>query len=316
MNTDHLKYLIEISKSSSLQQASEKLFVSPQALSKAMANLESELGLPLLVRSYSGVNLTVNGWWLVELSKKYLSAIEERQDSYLKYLHKIDQIPEGELNIAVADCGLDTSPIYTFIAQLAHNTPTLAVHIRNFAQSAVIAQLKNGEADIGLSYRIQYNQNYINDLDPSLLWIPFHSSTLYLMASKNLLPNPPKSISLKKALHYPLCQFGTDAESWKNIVNKLLPADADSPLLHHWGMFQAQIAEGYCATLTTIPEKATRPTNDVPNTTLIEIRDDIEVHFGYLRLSDDSALSLNATFFIRQLEDYLQRTNADGAYTE
>lgn len=68
MNTDHLKYLIEISKSSSLQQASEKLFVSPQALSKAMANLESELGMPLLVRSYNGVRLTVNGWWLVELS--------------------------------------------------------------------------------------------------------------------------------------------------------------------------------------------------------------------------------------------------------
>lgn len=81
MNTDHLKYLIEIGKTTSLQQASEQLFISPQALGKAMANLERELGMPLLIRSNSGVSLTINGQWLINLANQFLSEIENRKTS-------------------------------------------------------------------------------------------------------------------------------------------------------------------------------------------------------------------------------------------
>lgn len=304
MNTDHLKYLIEISKSTSLQQASEKLFVSPQALSKAMANLESELGMPLLIRSSNGVSLTVNGQWLVELTSKYLAAIEERQINYLHYLHNIDQLPEGDLNIVVNQCGIDSNNIYSFITQLDHDTPALTIHVLSKSQATFIDQLKKEKAHLGLSYRIKYNQNYINDFDPSLLWIPLQTSHLYLMASKKLFPRPPKSISLKKALQYPLCCFNLENEIWQNLLDKLLCTNPDCPNITHWGIFQSQIENGYYATLTTLPENAFSPINAVPNTVLIEIRDDIQVIFGYLRPTNDLSLTTNATFFIRQLEEY------------
>lgn len=311
MNTDHLKYLIEISKSSSLQQASEKLFVSPQALSKAMANLESELGMPLLVRSYNGVRLTVNGWWLVELSSKYLDAIEERQENYLKNLHKLDQTPEGKLNIAVNHCGMDTNPIYSFISQLASTTPSLTINIHDASYTAFMEQLKNKESNIGLSYRIKYHQSYVNDFDPTLLWIPLQTTPLYLMASKKLIPNPPKSISLKKALQYPLCCFELETAIWQNTIDKLFHSEAECPVINHWGIFQSHIENGYYTTLTTIPKNTTQPVNAAPNTSLIEIRDDIQVVFGYFRPTNDLDLTANATFFIRQLEEYLREQNAE-----
>ena len=74
MNTDHLKYLIAIGKTKSMSQASESLFITPQALSFAIRKLEEELGMPLLIRSSSGTELTENGQWLVNLSSHRLSS--------------------------------------------------------------------------------------------------------------------------------------------------------------------------------------------------------------------------------------------------
>lgn len=61
MQIETLRYFTEISRCSSLAQAAENLFVSPQGLGKAIRSLEEELGFKLIQRSAHGISLTPSG---------------------------------------------------------------------------------------------------------------------------------------------------------------------------------------------------------------------------------------------------------------
>ena len=98
MNTEQMKYLIEVSQHNSMTAASEKLFMTSQALSIAIKKMEDELGFPLLNRSYKGVSLTEDGVWMVDLAEQFLAEIEKR-----KQIHEIhaSSLRNGSLEILV-----------------------------------------------------------------------------------------------------------------------------------------------------------------------------------------------------------------------
>ncbi len=51
MTLQQLQYLVALAESNSINQAAQNLFVSQSGISKAIKQLESELGFPLLERS-------------------------------------------------------------------------------------------------------------------------------------------------------------------------------------------------------------------------------------------------------------------------
>ena len=66
MEFKHIEYFIETCAYSSISRAAEALFISQQALSKCMANLEAELGCKLFDRTSKGVALTEEGRYCYE----------------------------------------------------------------------------------------------------------------------------------------------------------------------------------------------------------------------------------------------------------
>ena len=66
MEFKHIEYFIETCAYPSMSQAAEALFISQQALSKCMANLEAELGCKLFERTAKGVTLTEEGRYFYE----------------------------------------------------------------------------------------------------------------------------------------------------------------------------------------------------------------------------------------------------------
>ena len=61
MNTLHLKYALEIEKTGSISQAAQNLFMAQPNLSKAIKDLENELGYVIFKRTSSGVIATEKG---------------------------------------------------------------------------------------------------------------------------------------------------------------------------------------------------------------------------------------------------------------
>lgn len=77
MNTLHLKYALEIEKSGSISQASQNLFMAQPNLSKAIKDLENEIGYAIFKRTSSGVIATEKGAEFLYHTKKALEQIEE-----------------------------------------------------------------------------------------------------------------------------------------------------------------------------------------------------------------------------------------------
>lgn len=61
MDIKQFRYFIEAARYGNLQDAADALFVSRQAVSKAIAQMEQELGYPLFFRTHDGVTLSEQG---------------------------------------------------------------------------------------------------------------------------------------------------------------------------------------------------------------------------------------------------------------
>ena len=77
MNTLHLKYALEIEKSGSISQAAQNLFMAQPNLSKAIKDLENEIGYAIFKRTSSGVIATEKGAEFLYHTKKAMEQIEE-----------------------------------------------------------------------------------------------------------------------------------------------------------------------------------------------------------------------------------------------
>ncbi|MDO5785316.1 MAG: LysR family transcriptional regulator, partial [Eubacteriales bacterium] len=61
MEFKHIEYFIETCRHTSISKAAEALYISQQALSRCIANMEAELGCTLFRRTVKGITLTEDG---------------------------------------------------------------------------------------------------------------------------------------------------------------------------------------------------------------------------------------------------------------
>ena len=72
MRMEQLKYLVDVAETKSMTKTAERLFVTPQAVSKNIKQLEMELDTTLLVRTSAGVEFTHLGASVVALARDML----------------------------------------------------------------------------------------------------------------------------------------------------------------------------------------------------------------------------------------------------
>ena len=157
MKLDYLRYLLEVSKHPSITQASEHLYISPQALSSAMKNFEQEVGLPLLTRTNKGVTLTKHGQVMCNYAQQILDIMEQAQN------YCFDNQPvsnmSGHLRIeATPICSLlFISPIIT---KLTPKYPDIKLATHESDAISIVENVLEGNCDIGI---INANKGYVLD---------------------------------------------------------------------------------------------------------------------------------------------------------
>lgn len=82
MNITQLKYILTIADSSSMREASTKLYVSQPALSASVRELEEELGILIFERTNKGITLTDDGREFLTYAKKAVGQYEILEDRY------------------------------------------------------------------------------------------------------------------------------------------------------------------------------------------------------------------------------------------
>ena len=144
MNIEQLQYIIEVSELGTIAKAADKLHVSHSAISQAIANFESELGITIFNRSRSGSKCTPEGKTVVKLSLEIMNKIND-----LKKLGQEDTMLKGNLKIAAS-----TIFFSTFLPELLYSFrkefPYVQIEINENDPQNIIEAIKHNLFDIGL----------------------------------------------------------------------------------------------------------------------------------------------------------------------
>lgn len=157
MQLHQLEYFVVIADCKSMNKAAEKLFVTQSNLSKAMKNLEEELGYPVLKRSRHGVTMTEMGEKLYSHAKVIL----EQKGI-------IDSLSQESLSRTLSIVSYPFFSVPRLLGELysqssGHNN--ISYHLVECRIKEVIERVENGAADIGV---LVYNSEQCRTLKHQL----------------------------------------------------------------------------------------------------------------------------------------------------
>lgn len=113
MNTLYLKYVLEIEKAGSISQAAQNLFMAQPNLSKAIKDLEHELGYSIFKRTSSGVTVTERGNEFLFHARKMAEHISE-----IEKISKRADSDSMQFKISIPRGSYIASGVTAFVAEL------------------------------------------------------------------------------------------------------------------------------------------------------------------------------------------------------
>lgn len=97
MQTDYVRYFIDVATLGSMSAAAKKNFMSPQGISRSIATLESELGCELFLRDSNKVTLTRFGERLLEDARELINRENSIRRSVLEL--NSDELKKSRMHI-------------------------------------------------------------------------------------------------------------------------------------------------------------------------------------------------------------------------
>lgn len=82
MNLQHLKYVIEVAKAGSISLAAENLFMNQPNLSKAIREIEADVGVDIFHRTPRGIVPTAKGEEIIAFAERIVTQVEEMKARY------------------------------------------------------------------------------------------------------------------------------------------------------------------------------------------------------------------------------------------
>lgn len=147
MNIDQLKYVVDLSKTRSMNETAKRLFISQPAISESMKRLEKELGCQVFLRSKTGISFTEDGLMVLDCAKgmlshynRLLTALQEKE---------WDKHISGALSVAVgpAYCS-DFLP--EMMARMNQYYPKIDIKILELPAEEICGLLEQSKIDFGI----------------------------------------------------------------------------------------------------------------------------------------------------------------------
>ena len=82
MNLTHLRYMVEVERLGSITKAASALYMGQPNLSKAIKEMEREVGIPIFKRSAKGVVATEKGKQFLQYAKAILVQMDKMESLY------------------------------------------------------------------------------------------------------------------------------------------------------------------------------------------------------------------------------------------
>lgn len=145
MEFRQLKYFLDIVDSKGLSRAAEHLHVAQSALSRQLAELETELGVKLLLRSRNGVTTTEAGKVFYEYARGILKQIADAREAVLRSSDTV----VGSVVVALPQSVAATLAL-PLMRAVASRYPNVLFHLNEELTGNMIDQLLGGRVDVAI----------------------------------------------------------------------------------------------------------------------------------------------------------------------
>lgn len=185
MEFKNIQYFIKIAECDSITQAANELYVSQQALSKSIRNLEQELNTRLFNRTSHGISLTEDGRYLRNKFLYLCRNFEEaKSETYMHFrTHK------GQISFCVSPGFFRSVPI-RFLLEFEDAYPNLTLHKIEVPDLDCEDYVRKDPHHFGLSTKPWYTNG--------IQYSPLYREQVYFIASKRHPLAGRKEISLSE----------------------------------------------------------------------------------------------------------------------
>lgn len=194
---DYYKIFYYAAKYGSFTKAAQLLKSSQPNVTRAMNNLEAQLGVELFVRSKKGIKLNENGEKLFErisVAVEQINIAEAEMES-----EKVDD--EGMVIMGVSDIAM-YEILYPRLPELRKEFPKIAIRITNMSTNMAISSLKEGLIDFALVSSPLPEGSFYEKVE-------IKSFREYPVVSKDYKEYDKKDTSIKSFVKYPIIMLAT-----------------------------------------------------------------------------------------------------------
>lgn len=219
MELRHLRYFLAVAEELRFARAAEKLHIEQSPLSRAIKELEEELGVVLFARTTRSTRLTHAGTLFLEHVRRVLAALEQARDSVKAAANGF----HGQLRVAMSD-GITPSRLPALLALCRQEEPEVEIRFFEVPLSQQIKGLHDDLYDVGFAQS--------DEVGDGIVAVPAWSDALMVAvpARHPLLAH--KRIPLDELLRYPLvlCDPQACQGHAKHVERVLRRTDMEPPI--------------------------------------------------------------------------------------
>src|SRR5690554_4785659 len=222
MELRHLRCFIAVAEELHFARAAERLHIEQSPLSRAIKELEEELGVSLFARTTRSTRLTRAGTLFLEHVPRVFAALEQARDSVRAAASGF----HGQLRIALSD-GITPSRLPALLAQCRLDEPEVDIRLFEVPLSQQIKGLIDDLYDVGFAQSDEVGDNILAEpvwSDPLMVVVPERHPIL-----------SHKRIPLDEVLRYPLvmCDPVVCEGHVRQIARVLRTVDAEPLVAEH-----------------------------------------------------------------------------------
>ena len=186
-----LCYLAEAAALGSMHAAGEKLDVAVSSISRQIAQLESQLGLPLIERGRRSIKLTQAG----EMAVRYYRESITQRETLVSSIQALRGLRAGQVELAVGEGFVNV--LSALLQSFAASHPGLRMSVKVAGTLEVMRQVRDDEAHIGLAFH--------SPPDPKLNVRATFAQPIRLIAHPRHPLSSKPSVTLSEVVQHRLC---------------------------------------------------------------------------------------------------------------
>ena len=157
MTLQQLKYLIAVVNSGSINEAAKNLYISQPTLSKAIKELEREMGITILKRTSTGIVLSPDGAEFLSYARQITEQVELLENKYLDMPYQ-----EQLLSVSTQHYSFSVDAMVRMIR--LHGGDKYQFSLRETRTYEIIDDVKNLKSKIGVMYMNNFNEKILTQL--------------------------------------------------------------------------------------------------------------------------------------------------------